>query len=609
MNPPGRHCPECGEEFTDRCKLYRHTIDRHKPRYCWFCGHEEGRPSRLKRHVKRKHPTVDVENLPTPVYRSAEEPMMPVPEDTLIRVDAPEPYIPPGEQDAAVPCEYRPTRKRKDTSKSSSDESGEWDAMDEEFVLEEPPNEVPHTQSRTPSATVTCGESADHLSSVGQASSLQSTSTAKPVAIMEYRTRQSTPPESENREIVQAVRNLMRATGYGNVADSLPDGSSGDTAATIRAITRKVQGSVEGSGVSPVDRQTSELRETAKDDDLATQVPQPVGEILPQEPNIWGGGMADTEVTEGGEEDRQDSPMPALKSAVKENVAPPTSKQFEAVDNKGASATRKRGRTSRDNSATRKDSSKYARVVLTDIRNVVYGSQSPDTDTPHVVHGSRSAFADIRNVGYRSRSPSVHSLPLSGSLGVGKTSALSTTTKENVETGHNDTENSVPATDTASELPPPDKPRDDEKKPSTPGHRSAKRPATKKKSSSTSHPGSARKSGSVIKHAEKKKSSAASRPNSSGRALVVHAAVQTTPPRPVSSVSAQTVPLPHPRAVNRCTCACHCTCGACCPCECICLKPWRQWGDSRMMTWLQNLYHDLRLLDFLLGTWSCSTRV
>ena len=224
--------------------------------------------------------------------------MMPVPEDTLIRVDAPEPYIPPREQDAAVPCEYRPTRKRKGTSKSSSDESGEWDAIDEEFVLEEPPNEVPHTQSRTPSATVTS------VSSVGQASSLQSTSTTKPVAIMEYRTRQSTPPGSENREIVQAVINLMRATGYGDVADGVPDGSSGDTAATIRAITRKVQGSVDGSGVSPGDRQTSELHETAKDDDLATQVPQPVGEILPLEPYIWGGGVADTEVTESEVDDR-----------------------------------------------------------------------------------------------------------------------------------------------------------------------------------------------------------------------------------------------------------------------------------------------------------------
>ena len=85
--------------------------------------------------------------------------MMPMPEDIFIRVDVPEPYIPPGEQDAAVPCEYRPTRKRKCTSKSSSEESGEWDAIDEEFVLEEPPSEVPHTQSRTPSATVTCGES------------------------------------------------------------------------------------------------------------------------------------------------------------------------------------------------------------------------------------------------------------------------------------------------------------------------------------------------------------------------------------------------------------------------------------------------------------------
>ena len=324
--------------------------------------------------------------------------------------------------------------------------------------------------------------------------------------------------------------------------------------------------------MSPGDRQTSELRETAKDADLATQVPQPVGEILPLGPNIWGGGVTDTEVTEGEEEDRRNSPMPALRSAVKENVAPPASKQFESVDNKGASATRKRDRTSRDNSVTRNDTSKYARVVLTDIRNAVYGSQSPDTDTPHVVHGSRSPFADSRNVGYWSRSPSVHSIPLSGSLGVEKTSALSSTAKESVETGHSEADNSVPATDTASELLSPDKPRDDEKKPSTPGHLSAKRPATKKKSSSTSHPGSARKSGSLIKHAEKKKHSAVSLPNSSGRALVVHAAVQTTPPRPVSSVSAQTVPLPH-RAVNRCTCACNCTCGACCPCECICLKP------------------------------------
>ena len=295
----------------------------------------------------------------------------------------------------------------------------------------------------------------------------------------------------------------MRATGYGDVVDGLPDGSSGDTAATIRAITRKVQGSVDGSGVSLGDRETSELCETAKDDDLATQVPQPVGEILPLESNIWGGGVADTEVTEGKEEDRRDSPMPALKSAVKENVAPPTSKQFESVDNKGASGTRKRDRTSHDNSVTRNDTSKYARVVLTDIRNVVYGSQSPDTDTPHVVHGSWSPFADSRNVGYRSRSPSVHSIPLSGSLGVGKTSALSTTTKENVETGYSEADNSVPATDTASELPPPDKPRDDEKKPSSPGHLSAKRPATKK-SSSTSHPGSAKKSGFFIKHAERR---------------------------------------------------------------------------------------------------------
>ena len=93
--------------------LYRQRIDNHHHRYCLFCDHLEGRPSRLKRHVKRKHPTVDDESLPTPWFRAGDEPTRPVP----AQWPTPEPYSPSGEQNLS--CDYVPTpKKRRSPTKS-----------------------------------------------------------------------------------------------------------------------------------------------------------------------------------------------------------------------------------------------------------------------------------------------------------------------------------------------------------------------------------------------------------------------------------------------------------------------------------------------------------
>ena len=141
MNPDGQCCPECAKHIEHRCKLYRHRIDNHQHRYCLFCDQWERRPSRLKCHVRRKQATVDAESLPTPVFRAGDEPIRPV----LPQRPTPKPYS--CEQNLS--CDYVPTPKKRCLTKSLTEDSMEWETV-EDFVIEEPPMEATAVR-RTPS--------------------------------------------------------------------------------------------------------------------------------------------------------------------------------------------------------------------------------------------------------------------------------------------------------------------------------------------------------------------------------------------------------------------------------------------------------------------------
>ena len=86
---PVRECTTCGKVFTNQYKLYRHTIHMHNPRFCRFCDHKGGRPRILRRHVKKKHPGVDVDTMTNEEFwRSVEDAIIPAPE-AMIMVPVP----------------------------------------------------------------------------------------------------------------------------------------------------------------------------------------------------------------------------------------------------------------------------------------------------------------------------------------------------------------------------------------------------------------------------------------------------------------------------------------------------------------------------------------
>ena len=84
MNP-GRECSLCGAVFADRYKLYRHTINVHNRRFCWFWDHEEGRPRRLRCHVERQHPGVQVEQMANDeLWRSIDDAIVQAPAAMIV---------------------------------------------------------------------------------------------------------------------------------------------------------------------------------------------------------------------------------------------------------------------------------------------------------------------------------------------------------------------------------------------------------------------------------------------------------------------------------------------------------------------------------------------
>ena len=101
MGPP-RICPHCGVVLKDRCALYTHIIDVHDRRFCLYCDHEEGKSSRMRRHIRKRH-HVDV-SLDEEPHRPAHVAVRPIP---------PAPSCVPGytpDGDASQIC-YMPTPK------------------------------------------------------------------------------------------------------------------------------------------------------------------------------------------------------------------------------------------------------------------------------------------------------------------------------------------------------------------------------------------------------------------------------------------------------------------------------------------------------------------
>ena len=76
MGPP-RICPHCGVVLKDRCALYTHIIDVHDRRFCLYCDQEEGKPSRMRRHIRKRH-HVDV-SLDEEPHRPAHVAVRPIP--------------------------------------------------------------------------------------------------------------------------------------------------------------------------------------------------------------------------------------------------------------------------------------------------------------------------------------------------------------------------------------------------------------------------------------------------------------------------------------------------------------------------------------------------
>ena len=99
-----RVCPQCGIVVKDKCQLYRHNIDVHNKRLCLFCPRVEGRKYRMKEHIQRQHPTVDV-SLLSMVYRRESEPIQAIP----VTFPTPPGYVPYSDVDFEENWTYVPT--------------------------------------------------------------------------------------------------------------------------------------------------------------------------------------------------------------------------------------------------------------------------------------------------------------------------------------------------------------------------------------------------------------------------------------------------------------------------------------------------------------------
>ena len=159
---------------------------------------------------------MDVERLPMPLFRLDSESIRPVQAPPM-----PEPYSLYGEQNMS--CDNVPTPKKKCTTKSLSDNSMEWETV-EDYVIEEPPIEATSVH-RTPSATTTHeGESLVNLDfhcsvelGVKHPVAALSPSSSRQISIEEYYTRQAVTSEPDT-EMEQTVDDLMRDAGYSDVA-------------------------------------------------------------------------------------------------------------------------------------------------------------------------------------------------------------------------------------------------------------------------------------------------------------------------------------------------------------------------------------------------------
>ena len=186
-----RTCEICGLVLGDRCKLYRHRLAKHVLRYCHYCDFVEGRPSRMRKHVTKKHPTVqlsdDERNQP---WKLVDDPMKPIP----VSFPTPPGYSPYLAQDIPTSWDYVPTVQSKPAS-SGSITTPEWEILDEldarlsdlnqtTTASEGPQPDVIPQPSLAPPTPVTNLEPQPSTSSANQ---------SKPhtITLQEYRTRQA----------------------------------------------------------------------------------------------------------------------------------------------------------------------------------------------------------------------------------------------------------------------------------------------------------------------------------------------------------------------------------------------------------------------------------
>ena len=237
-----RVCPICGMWFKDCFTLYRHHVDVHRRRFCWYCAFEEGKPSRMRRHVAAEHPTVCLD-MDERVWRNEMETLREVPASFPTSPG----YVPYREEDLQQPFPfpfvYIPTPKdlcprgpdsRPDQAKpaaeateaaaaavgaSPAQEVSDWEDMGVEIVIEEEATEDGRPILRQ-----------------------QRVVSVQPVD-------DEIPGPNDTRTIQCAARDLLATAGLKDIAEE--DELQQDPLACLQALTRKVWAALGHATPSP----------------------------------------------------------------------------------------------------------------------------------------------------------------------------------------------------------------------------------------------------------------------------------------------------------------------------------------------------------------------
>ena len=237
-----RVCPICGMWFKDCFTLYRHHVDVHRRRFCWYCAFEEGKPSRMRRHVATEHPTVCLD-MDERVWRNETETLREVPAS----FPTPPGYVPYREEDLQQPFPfpfvYIPTPKdlcprapdsRPDQAApaaeateaaaaavgvSPAQEVSDWEEMGVEIVIEEEATEDGPPILRQ-----------------------QRVVSVQPVD-------DEIPGPNDTRTIQCAARDLLATAGLEDIPEE--DELQQDPLACLQALTRKVRAALGHATPSP----------------------------------------------------------------------------------------------------------------------------------------------------------------------------------------------------------------------------------------------------------------------------------------------------------------------------------------------------------------------